>query len=188
MMDEYAVFSTVIEQGHEVMGISDPPAASPANGSGEESIEVVRLPWRDVKGIAIISETSATDILEDVNRELHFDQEWARVYRDLKRKDKPELVLRRQLTISKHYQLVPPAQVADMNASDVGFWDQFRKTYPQSRGLLNFSRAAFDWRRSKAMVSASFSLDSDYGIGVLFLLEKKDSRWSIVDHILIWVS
>jgi hypothetical protein len=81
------------------------------------------------------------------------------------------------------YDVVPAEQIAEFFPKPIsidGFsigWRQFHRTYPESRGYIQFSAVGFDSAKTRAMVYIGHHCNNLCGGGGHALLEKIDGAW-----------
>jgi hypothetical protein len=69
----------------------------------------------------------------------------------------------------------------------MGNWRKFYQTFPDSPGLLSFSRVAFGQNGKQALVYVAHAWADDGGEGHLFLLKKTNWGWKIQAHEIPWL-
>jgi hypothetical protein len=69
-----------------------------------------------------------------------------------------------------------------------GWWEEFYKVFPASRGLVQFTAPAFSTDGRKAMVYVSHSCGGLCGTGWLVLLARDAGGWRITDRKMLWIS
>ena len=68
-------------------------------------------------------------------------------------------------------------------------WIKFYEKYPDSNGILTFSRVGFNLDKQQALVYVANQWDSFSGAGIYVLLEKNyDDSWDIIQELSIWNS
>jgi len=68
-------------------------------------------------------------------------------------------------------------------------WKRFYLKYPKSTGTIELSRAAFDARKTKALLYYGTSFDyGKGGIGYYLLLKRINDRWTIEKKIRCWIA
>ncbi len=67
-------------------------------------------------------------------------------------------------------------------------WGKFYKDYPQSFGVLSFSRAAFNKNKDAALVYFEHYKDSLEASGNFVFLVKLNDRWTIMEVVTNWAS
>jgi hypothetical protein len=71
---------------------------------------------------------------------------------------------------------------------DEAGWDRFRAMYPESAGVIEFSRVGFNSKQTQALVYAGMQLDWLAGDGTYRLYSKADDAWVESGRALAWVS
>ena len=87
----------------------------------------------------------------------------------------------------KNAKMVSPSVIRRIFASK-GWWDEFYRIYPGSRGVLRFSQPAFSQNRAQALVYVSHSCGGLCGTGWLVLLVKNRKAWQIESQSMLWIS
>jgi hypothetical protein len=67
-------------------------------------------------------------------------------------------------------------------------WKKFYAKYPNSTGILFFSKAGFNSKKTQAFIYAGRQCGGLCGLGKYILLEKKGSAWAIKNEMELWVS
>jgi hypothetical protein len=67
-------------------------------------------------------------------------------------------------------------------------WDGFHKRYGKTAVMVVFSRVAFNSDKTLALFNVSTGIDRMAAGGTLYLLEKKDGKWSIKSQIETWTT
>jgi hypothetical protein len=67
-------------------------------------------------------------------------------------------------------------------------WDRFRSIYPQSSGVVGFSRVGFNASVTQALVFAGKQVDKTKGQGGYTLFEKDDDKWQNIGTAMVWNS
>lgn len=81
------------------------------------------------------------------------------------------------------------ANLSDLPTSDVGaFWSEFYKRYPDSYGIIYFSRVGFNERLDQAFVYVQQSCQDTCGAGSYVLLTKSNGKWHIFKDEVLWIS
>jgi len=93
------------------------------------------------------------------------------------------------LTVSAPDLNIAIANVSDLIDSDVGtFWSEFYKRYPNSYGIIYFSRVGFNNRFDQAFVYVQQSCADTCGAGSYVLLGKTNGNWHILHEEVLWTS
>lgn len=97
--------------------------------------------------------------------------------------------------LSDRFKLKSKAVLADekliddmLRTSHEGGWEGFRKHYPNSRGLIRFSRVGFDPGRKQALLFVSSNCGALCGSGTYYFLVRENNDWRIKKEQLIWIS
>lgn len=69
--------------------------------------------------------------------------------------------------------------------SDYG-WQKFHRAYPESGGIISFSRIGFNAEMNIAIAIAGMYAGSEAGDGYIFLMQKRNGTWDIKEEILMW--
>jgi hypothetical protein len=69
-----------------------------------------------------------------------------------------------------------------------GGWSVFRERFPESGGLISFSRAGIGKNGTRALVEVGDAIDGAAGMGHMFLLAREAGSWRVVDSIAVWIS
>jgi hypothetical protein len=67
-------------------------------------------------------------------------------------------------------------------------WKMFYAKYHGSTGILFFSKAGFNSKKTQAFIYAGRQCGGLCGLGKYILLEKKGSAWAIKSEMELWVS
>jgi hypothetical protein len=68
------------------------------------------------------------------------------------------------------------------------YWGAFYEQYPDSTGILAFSRVGFSSAMDQAFVYVGNACGSLCGVGEYYLLSKKNGHWKVEAVFLLWVS
>ena len=85
-----------------------------------------------------------------------------------------------------NYLIVGRRDLPDSNFEN--FWDQFYRRYPNSSGILFFSKVGFNDRHDQAFLYAGRSCGGLCGGGEYVLLNKVNGEWVISKEQGLWVS
>jgi hypothetical protein len=86
---------------------------------------------------------------------------------------------------------VPYVLVKDSDLPDDKFdrfWTKFYRKYPNSSGIVFFSKVGFNYQHNQAFLYAGRTCGGLCGEGEYVLLSKVDGRWRIVKEQALWVS
>ena len=67
-------------------------------------------------------------------------------------------------------------------------WKRFREMYPQSRGIVDFSRVGFNANMTQALVYAGIQRDWLMGHGAYLLYSRKNGVWVQTSILTAWIS
>ncbi len=67
-------------------------------------------------------------------------------------------------------------------------WDDFYKLYPESQGIISFSKVGFSKDGMQALVFANTARDYENNSGELIILVKIEGKWVIQLRECIWVA
>jgi hypothetical protein len=83
-------------------------------------------------------------------------------------------------------QLIPEDVFRTVMEYPHGWWS-LKNHYPQSDGVVELSRVAFDASGSQALVYLAL-LNPTWGSGHFYLVEKRTDRWDVVEEWEYWIS
>jgi hypothetical protein len=69
-----------------------------------------------------------------------------------------------------------------------GGWEEFYRLYPNSRGLVSFSRVGFNRNETQALLYFEHWYGEDAGEGYLVLLKKTQGEWKQIAQTNVWTS
>jgi len=72
--------------------------------------------------------------------------------------------------------------------SGKGWWEEFYRLYPKSRGYLEFGKPVFSNDGNHALVYLSHVCGGLCGSAWLYHLEKRNQRWQIAGAKMVWIS
>jgi hypothetical protein len=85
-------------------------------------------------------------------------------------------------------QMVSASQIDAIFSSD-GWWEEFYRTFPGSRGFVAFTDPVFSADRTHALVYVSHSCGGLCGTGwLVYLLRATDGHWRIASRRMLWIS
>jgi hypothetical protein len=67
-------------------------------------------------------------------------------------------------------------------------WEVFRREYPNSRGVVQFSRVGLDAKLTQAVVCFGAQYDWLMGYGEYILLTRHDEAWRVAAALQAWIS
>jgi hypothetical protein len=91
------------------------------------------------------------------------------------------------LALGVPYVLVSEGQIAKIFKQSRG-WDRFYNIYPNSNGILTFSRVGFNAQTNQALVYHGSQTHYLAGVGRYVLLTKKEDIWTVDNTVETWVS
>jgi hypothetical protein len=133
------------------------------------------------KGTLIIQEGTVPN--QDVP-ESCIDPEAASLFKDAiadyRRVNSEQRLLQRRFEIEKPYEIVSSDTIG---VSSPNGWKGFYKRYPGSGGFMIMSAVGFNKAKTRAIVYTGSSCGGLCGLWRFHLLEKKDSKWTVVPGI-----
>jgi hypothetical protein len=106
---------------------------------------------------------------------------------DFEQKNQHPSLLDYKFNIKEKYLLFSHEEYMDMDPLGP-FWYKFDSRYPNSSGILSYSRVGFNCTRDKAIVYESWWAGSTAGSGRIILLIKVNGVWTLKNGVLLWVS
>lgn len=85
------------------------------------------------------------------------------------------------------YMLVSEEELGEIDQYD-SYWDEFYRRYPNSQGIMVFSRVGFNSSITQALVYMGNQSGPLSGAGFYLLLARDNGVWMIQKEILVWVS
>jgi hypothetical protein len=167
IIEEYAVYEAVIESVYSIEGV--------------ESI--------------VIKDHTATDLSPDgsLDNTMDYIQETLgttielETLNDYRVKNAQTQELNSIFSLNVQCVLLSEAQINEIFETGDG-WSQFHATYPNSAGIVTFSRVGFNAEMNQALVYVEDQGEYGAGQGLYLFLIKKESGWSIQSTIVAWVS
>jgi hypothetical protein len=92
------------------------------------------------------------------------------------------------LDMEQDYVLLPRAAHDEIFRKRGPSWAEFESRYPESGGLVNFSRVGFSANGDKALVQMGFLCGDLCGAGGLYLLTKEEGIWKVQQSLVEWMS
>lgn len=110
--------------------------------------------------------------------------------RDWKKKNKNQsyTLLANHFTSKNEVYLYDEDKISQVAKPKLTGWEAFYNAYPNSQGLLRFSRVGFNNQNTVAMIyieSQSYLMN---GFGEIIKLVKIENKWVIADRIHLWMS
>lgn len=81
-----------------------------------------------------------------------------------------------------------PQQTIDEIFAGKGWWQEFYRRFPRSKGYLQVSKPAFSADGLNALLYVSHSCGGLCGTGWVMYLTREGRRWRIVDKKMLWIS
>jgi hypothetical protein len=100
---------------------------------------------------------------------------------NFKNENKQKKVFEKQFNLCSNYYLLKESEYENIFKNDKNNdgWKKYRQMYPDSSGIINFSKIGFNNSKNQALVFFSTSFDYDGGIGSYYMLEKENNIWKI---------
>lgn len=182
--------------GPEYRVLSDYMAGTFTGDNGEARV------GRRVSAIVIINETQSDRNDNKIENDNGKPLSWTEISAYL-RKEMPTLQraslnsfrdvnahpasFQRSFHLPVAYELVDKTEIDAVLKQD-GWWKDFYKKYPNSQGILSFSRVGFSPDGKQAIFYASNGCGGKCGTGTYVIMEKVDSGWKVAKEILFWIS
>lgn len=106
-----------------------------------------------------------------------------------------QTVRRHSRPVEEVFGKVEQMEVLDQAALDLVFagelnlgWDRFRRSYPESKGIVEVSCPGFSRDLAQAMIEIGISLDRLFGFGECCLYVREGQRWTMVSRKETWAS
>ena len=108
---------------------------------------------------------------------------------DLRAKNNEAHAFTRRFDIKRRYVLVSEKEIEDIFKEGGGWWEEFYRRYPESRGFATFSRVGFNDDKTQALVYQAYSCGGLCGGGGYVLLVKVNGVWTNKGTVgPVWVS
>ena len=91
------------------------------------------------------------------------------------------------ISIDGQYVFIGEQELTEIFDQENG-WEQFYRAYPESSGLITFSRVGFNRQHNQALVYLGIQSDYLAGRGYLILLTKENDHWNIENITTSWIS
>src|SRR5215471_11863635 len=85
------------------------------------------------------------------------------------------------------YTLITKEKIERIFKSGLNGWDKFYRQFPNSRGIISFSRAGLNSQGDQALVYISRGCGGRCGSGNYLLLVKKNGEWIVQQKFMVWV-
>ncbi|MGB6975036.1 MAG: hypothetical protein WBD67_10175 [Terracidiphilus sp.] len=183
---EYEVLSVYIDS-QLASGKSTEPAE--AKDKGPTKIVILDTTEFDDKGMEVPSDQNGRPIpwgqfASSLQQDLPaLEQATIDAFRKANRK---QTTFERSFEITVPYELVKSSEVHSIFKN--GGWPAYYKRFPDSQGLLTFSRVGFNADGKQALFYASNNCGGLCGVGKYVVMQKLDGRWRVEKLIRIWIS
>jgi hypothetical protein len=87
-----------------------------------------------------------------------------------------------------HLLSVSESRLREFFCEGTDGWERFRAAYPESSGLLEFSRVGLNEELTQALFYAGVTYDAMGGSGEYWLFAHVNGRWEIGGHMRAWIS
>lgn len=94
----------------------------------------------------------------------------------------------KSLDLKVKYTLISKEKVDQIFKSVMSGWEEFYKQFPDSGGLISFSRAGLNSKGDQALVYMANGCGGLCGAGNYLLLVKKNGEWIVQKKFQAWVS
>jgi hypothetical protein len=84
-------------------------------------------------------------------------------------------------------QVVLESQIEAIFSGE-GWWEEFYRTFPESRGYVQFTAPAYSEDGKHALIYVSHSCGGLCGTGWLIYLSKPNGKWEITARRMLWIS
>lgn len=85
--------------------------------------------------------------------------------------------------------LISKEKIAELFNSEENGWAKFYANFPNAKGIIELSKIAFNYDKTKAIVSYGASFDRGKGgVGYYILLNKVDNKWVIAKKVMSWIA
>jgi len=102
--------------------------------------------------------------------------------------DSKACFLNRRLNVAVDYIVVDSKEIERFFKDGLEGWTGFYRRYPNSSGIISFSRIGFNRERNQALVSSSRGCGGLCGSGHYVLLSKSHGSWRVDNMVMTWVS
>jgi hypothetical protein len=93
-----------------------------------------------------------------------------------------------ELDPGQDYVLMPQDEVDWLLRKGGAEWTEFQASYPEARGLVNFSRVGFSASGNEALALMGVVCGDLCGSGGLYLLVKEEGSWKVQEALMEWMS
>jgi len=103
-------------------------------------------------------------------------------------KNESDAQIEHQLTVPVNYSLVSEPELKSFFQKGPSGWAGFYAKYPDSTGVIRFSRVGFNGARDQAFLYVSQACGPLCGRGNYVFLIKNNGGWQIQKELMLWVS
>ncbi len=90
------------------------------------------------------------------------------------------------LTSSTPYVLVSRSELDDL--IEYGNWEKFNQKFPETHGVVFFSKIGFNKEGTQALVFMGYSCGGECGIGNIYLFNFNGTEWQMKRYEQMWIS
>ena len=159
-MEEYAVFSAMIQQNPIGFDLGSP----------------ILIREQTVSG------------LDDLERTLEVHSLPARLVDSYRSRNVALYTLDPKLDVELDYALMPEDEFETIFGQGGSVWAKLQDMYPEASGVVIFSRVGFGADEDEALVLMGYRCGDLCGAGGLYLLSKEEGGWKIQEALMVWMS
>ena|SRR5215469_1841779 len=86
------------------------------------------------------------------------------------------------------YEIIAREELDSFFKKGGGWWQGFYQKYPKSAGYWQFSRPGYNSTGDEALLYADHVCGDLCGTGHLYLLSKQSGKWTVKNHVMLWIS
>ncbi|MCJ8345029.1 hypothetical protein MJH12_05775 [bacterium] len=168
---EYEIYSTILDDFYSVETVYD----------GDFTTRTIQL--------AIVAEQTISGSFINENRPSVLDLKNVRLYlSDLDSSIITDFFTKNISSVSLAH--LPPSKIEvkfndkKLNIGNLSFY----KKYPESNGVISFSRVGFSKDKTKALIEIGQYIDGLYAYGAFIVLQKVQGKWKIISNHETWIS
>jgi hypothetical protein len=112
------------------------------------------------------------------------------LYGDFRGRNDQVYLLETKFSFNLEYKLIPRAEMDELfsNCGQGGWWPEFYRRYPNSSGIITFSRVGYSADGKTAMVYVGYGCGGLCGQGNDLILVLENGQWKIKEEVMIWIS
>jgi len=187
------------------LAVSGPGATTGGSGHDADTVEIVTLVLKDFLGargeapegsyLVVVAETL---VICPPDGEQGDPFSVAAAIREPDLDVEVPQSMRRSLLCDQEVGMLPAANLENARvvlSSEIdaiftgdGWWDEFYKTFPGSRGFLQFSAIAYSDAGKQAFLYVSHSCGGLCGTGWIVSLSLRGERWQVTSKRMLWIS